>query len=312
MRKSTKVLLGLGALIATPIIINHVISKKAQSRIVKRENESLYNWEYGDISYTTAGDGPPLLLIHGVYPGASGALEYKRVIEEFAKDYKVYALDLLGFGHSDKPNVSYSAYLYVRLIKDFIDDIIGAPVVAVASLHAAASLATCAKLNPADFSKIILISPTGTTEHVELATDTEGRVKRALESPIFGTSFYNALTSKKAFSAIFESEGLAANPDENTLDEFYLSAHAAGAGGKYPMAALVSKFFNTDIKNTLEELTVPFHIITGDEAPDYNNFILWKGLGDDIPTSLIEGAKLLPQLDKPVEFCELCKELLAK
>ncbi|MDR2166554.1 MAG: alpha/beta fold hydrolase [Clostridiales bacterium] len=309
MRKSTKLLLALGAAVATPIIINHTISKKAAQRITKRENESIYNWEYGDIRYLTAGEGAPLLLIHGIYPGA-GALEFKAVIDKFAQDYKVYALDLLGFGYSDKPNISYSTYLYVRLIKDFIDDIIGAPVTAAASLHSAAALANCAKLNPDDFTKIVLISPTGTTEYVEMATDVEGHAKKLFESPIAGTSFYHALTSKRALENIFEYEGLAATPDAQTLDEFYLSAHAEGVGGKYPIAALIAKFFNTDIKKTLEELAIPYHIITGDEAPCNNNFIHWKGLGEETATSLIEGAQLLPHMDKPEEFYNLVKELL--
>ena len=309
MRKSTKALMAIGAAVATPIIINHVIAKKAQTRIVKRISESLYNWEYGDIRYITAGEGAPLLLIHGIYPGA-GAVEFKKVIDEFAKDYKVYVPDLLGFGYSDKPNVSYSAYLYVRLIKDFTEDVIGGPVVAAASLHSAASLAACAELNPENFSKILLISPTGTTEDVEMATDLDDHLKKALESPILGTSFYNALTSKKVLPNFFEYEGLAEKPDTEILDELYLSAHAGGAGGKYPIAALLAKFFNGDIKTILEGLSTPYHIITGEITPNSRHFALWSGLGQEIPTSLVEGARLLPHMDNPIEFYNLCKELL--
>ena len=311
MKKGTKVLLGLAAVVATPIIINRIISKKAAERIEARENESIYNWEYGDIRYLTAGeaDAPPMLLVHGIYPGA-GALEFNEVMDKFAQDYRVYALDLLGFGYSDKPNVTYSAYLYVRLIKDFIDDIIGAPVLAAGSLHSAAALATCAKLNPEVFTKLLLVSPTGTTEIVELAKDVEGGVKKVLESPIFGTSFYHLLTSKRALPEFFETEGLGAKPDAIQLEELYLSAHAEGAGGKYPIAALLAKFFNTDIKTTLDDLTVPYHIITGDVAPDSTGFAIWKGMGANTATSLIEDAMLLPHLDKPEEFYALCKELI--
>jgi len=309
MKKRTKLLLAVGAAIATPLIINHTITKKAQARLPKRESESLFNWEYGDIRYITVGEGPPLLLLHGIYPGA-GALEFKQVIEKFAENHKVYVPDLLGFGYSDKPNISYCAYLYVRLIKDFAEEIIGEPVVAAASLHTAAALATCAKLNPEDFTKIILISPTGTDENVEFATDVESYAKRALETPIFGTSFYHALTSKKALPEFLKYEGIADSVDEETLDELYLSAHAGGVGGKYPIAALLSKFFNGDINATLEALTVPYHISTGDTPPQSEHFALWSEIGEDTPASVVENARLLPHLDNPEAFYTLCKELI--
>jgi len=309
MRTSTKLLLGLGALVATPIVINHMITKNAQARTPKRLSESTYNWEYGDIRYIAIGEGEPLVLIHGIYPGA-GALEFKEIINELAQDYKVYVPDLLGFGYSDKPNVSYSAYFYVRLIHDFIQDVIGKPVIATASLHSAASLASCAKLNPDDFKKIILISPTGTNENIQMATDVEGKAKKALESPVLGTSVYHILTSKRALPEFFATEGLTSKPDPETLDELYLSAHAGGAGGKYPIAALLSKFFNGDIKTTLDELTVPHHIITGAIIPKSHLFALWSELGDTVATSLIEDAHLLPHLDKPEEFLATLKELI--
>ena len=311
MKKCTKLLLALGAAVAAPIIINHKITKKAAERITQRENESIYNWDYGDIRYLTAGDAdaPPMLLVHGIYPGA-GALEYKNVLDLFAKDYRVYAIDMLGFGYSDKPNATYSAYLYVSLIKEFIDDIIGKPVTAVASLHSAAALVACAKLNPDDFTKLLLISPTGTTDFVEMAADVDGYVNKVFGSPVFGTSFYHALVSKKALPEFFDKEGLCGKLDCETLDEFYLSAHAHGAGGKYPIAALIAKHFNTDIKKMLDELTIPFNIITGDIQPTSSGFGVWRGLGENTPTSLVEDAHLLPHLDKPDEFYALAKELL--
>ena len=313
MKKSTKFILGLAAAVATPIVINKIITKKANERIVPRENESIYNWEYGDIRYLTAGDDdkPPMLLVHGIYPGAS-ALEFKHVMDEFANDYKVYALDLLGFGYSDKPNITYSAYLYVRLIKVFIDDIIGKPVVGMGSLHSAAVLANCAKLHPEVFEKLILISPTGTTETVEMATDVESGLKKFLESPVVGTSFYHMLTSKRAMPEFFAREGLGEIMPGQDLEDFYLASHAGGAGGKYPIAALISKFFNTDIKATLDELTVPFHIITGDVTPDSTGFAIWKGMGANTPTSLIEDAALLPHVELPEEFYDLAKEKLGQ
>lgn len=54
----------------------------------------------------TPGDqGPPLVLVHGF--GAS-AYHYRYNIPVLAQTHKVYAIDLLGFGFSDKPVIDYN------------------------------------------------------------------------------------------------------------------------------------------------------------------------------------------------------------
>ena len=95
--------------------------------------EYYYAWKgQYKIRYTTTcggkekGNKPPILLIHGF--GAS--LDYYREqIPVFAENgYDVYAIDLLGFGKSDKIvnpfGQGYSAKLWAGLVLDFIDEII--------------------------------------------------------------------------------------------------------------------------------------------------------------------------------------------
>lgn len=48
------------------------------------------------------GDGPPVLLLHGGGPGASGVSNYTRNIAELAKEYRVIVPDLPGYGRSTK------------------------------------------------------------------------------------------------------------------------------------------------------------------------------------------------------------------
>ena len=311
MRKSTKVLLGIGALVATPIIINHVIAKKAAERIEKAaaqsaDEQNVYEWDYGNIRYNAIGEGKPLLLLHGLYPGADRT-EWEHVIELFAQNYKVYAPDLLGFGYSDKPAIDYCNYLFVRLIKDFAENVISEPVTAVASLHTAAALVSCASLNPEDFEKIILVSPTGLEAETPLAQDEDSMAKKALESPIFGTSVYNALCSKKGLTEFYKKEGLGEFTDDAQLEKIYLSAHAEGANGKYAIAALLGKFFNTDIKETLANLEVPHDIIVGDTQPQGSGFTIYNGMCSDIEAKTIEGAGLLPHICNPEEVYNTCK-----
>jgi len=52
----------------------------------------------------------------------------KKLLTSWQKHFRVYAVDLLGFGFSDKPSAApYSADLYVELISDFIREVSGGP-----------------------------------------------------------------------------------------------------------------------------------------------------------------------------------------
>ena len=313
MKRSTKALLVVGALIATPLIANHIIAKKAQRRISASPNTETYDWEYGKIKYSVRGreSAPPLLLVHGVYPGASN-LEWEGAAALFTDTYRVYSLDLLGFGYSDKPYLDYSSYLYVRLIKDFVENVIGQPVVAAASLHGATSLISCAALNPEDFDKLLLISPVGLECGTPLAQEEDEYVKKAFSVPLAGTSFYNGLCSKRALPKLFKTESFAdeAFMTDEMLDKIYLSAHSDATGGKYAVAALLSKFFNADVKDCLAKLTVPYTIILGEQFDTEARFKFYQGIDEEYPATTIEGAGILPHMVSPEIFVETVKDLL--
>ena len=74
------------------------------------------------INYRVEGPstGPPILLIHGF---GANVNHYRFQFPALAEaGYRVYAIDLLGFGASDKPsNVPYSMELFATIIKDFVE-----------------------------------------------------------------------------------------------------------------------------------------------------------------------------------------------
>ncbi|KAK4266927.1 hypothetical protein QN277_023785 [Acacia crassicarpa] len=73
--------------------------------------------------------GPPLLLVHGF--GAS-IPHWRRNIKTLAHNHTVYAIDLLGFGASDKPpGFSYTMETWSQLILDFLDEVIQKPTVLI-------------------------------------------------------------------------------------------------------------------------------------------------------------------------------------
>lgn len=76
-----------------------------------------WEWQGHKICYTMMGAGHPLVLIHGF--GASIG-HWRNNIPVLAEaGYQVFALDLLGFGGSDKPTLNYSLDLWEALLIDF-------------------------------------------------------------------------------------------------------------------------------------------------------------------------------------------------
>ncbi len=56
------------------------------------------------LNFTMAGDGPPILLVHG-WMGSS--YHWRKVIPLLAAAHRVVAIDARGYGESDKPNEGY-------------------------------------------------------------------------------------------------------------------------------------------------------------------------------------------------------------
>ena len=73
------------------------------------------------IEHSIAGSsGPPILLVHGF--GAS-VYHWRYNIPELAKNHRVFALDMLGFGWSEKPVMEYQGcHIWSEQIRDFIKE----------------------------------------------------------------------------------------------------------------------------------------------------------------------------------------------
>ena len=88
-----------------------------------------WQWQGYNTVYTVQGEGQPLLLIHGF--GASVGHWRKNIPRLADAGYQVFAVDLLGFGGSDKPALDYSVELWQQQLYDFWEDKINEPTVFV-------------------------------------------------------------------------------------------------------------------------------------------------------------------------------------
>jgi pimeloyl-ACP methyl ester carboxylesterase len=96
-------------------------------------NQRDWIWRGWRIRYTygrsqTLNENPPLLLVHGF--GASIG-HWRHNLTEFTQHHTVYALDLLGFGASEKVAAPYDTGFWAEQIYDFWRTFIGKPVVLV-------------------------------------------------------------------------------------------------------------------------------------------------------------------------------------
>lgn len=74
---------------------------------------------HGDrVAYRDVGDGPALLLIHGM---AGSSATWRELIPRLSRRYRVIAPDLLGHGHSDKPRGDYSLGAFAVFLRDLLD-----------------------------------------------------------------------------------------------------------------------------------------------------------------------------------------------
>lgn len=70
------------------------------------------------LHYVEAGAGPPVVLLHGL---GSDARAWRQTIPALASSYHVFALDQIGFGQSDKPDIPYRVGVLVDSLTGFLD-----------------------------------------------------------------------------------------------------------------------------------------------------------------------------------------------
>lgn len=101
---------------------------------------------------------PPLLLVHGF--GASTD-HWRKNISGLCEDFHVFAIDLLGFGRSAKPNLEYSGDLWRDQLHDFISEVIGQPAVLAGNSLGGYTCLCVAAQRPDAAAGVVLLNSAG-------------------------------------------------------------------------------------------------------------------------------------------------------
>lgn len=277
-----------------------------------------FDWQHGRVFYKTAGpstSAPPLVFIHGVAAGASSFM-WRKNFDDLATDFRVFALDLLGFGLSDKPATApYSADLYVDLISDFIREVAGVPSNVVASSVGAAYAIRVADEHPKLIRALVLNAPTG----VDKLNNRPGMAGAAfyglLQSPVLGTSFYNVMASERSIRD-YAGNHLFHDPRRVTdrlVANLYATSHQPGA--QYAIAAFLSGYLNTDTRAAFSRLGQNVTLVWGkqDATTPLEHGLALLQLNSRARFEVFDHCRMLPEQEHPEKFNALVRDaFLAK
>jgi pimeloyl-ACP methyl ester carboxylesterase len=235
---------------------------------------------------------------------------WRKNFDELAKDFHVYAFDLLGFGFSDKPSVApYSADLYVELISDFIREVSGYPANVVASSLGAAYAIRVADEHPELINAMILNGPAGADALNRRPGMAGAAFYGLLQSPVLGTSFYNVMASERSIRD-YARDNLFYDHRRVTdrlVTNLYATSHQPGA--QHAIAAFLSGYLNTDTRSPFARLTQPTVLVWGkqDTTTPLEKGVSLRALNPRASLEVFDYCRMMPEQEKPEEFNALVR-----
>lgn len=255
-------------------------------------------WRGHRVAYTRHGAGTPVLLVHGIYAGAS-SYEWRHAVDALAERHTVYALDLLGFGRSARPKLRYTPAMYQAFLAEVMAKLGHGPLVVVASSLSAAFVVALAARDPRHIAALVLVGPTGLGQR-NAAPSGPFVSDFLLDAPIVGASVYNALTSPSSVRAFLREVYANDRLVSDDLVEHYVS-NARQPGAKHAVAALLGGRLDLDIRNALRRARHPLMILWGEQARlnSVQNAHAFRVLKPDAEWALISDAGDLPHDEQP-------------
>lgn len=307
-----KLLLSSGAALGTAAVYNAY----ARRGVPPLQNliggdEHFMQWRGHRLAYTVRGEGPPLLLVHSIH-AAGWSFEWRRNVDVLARTNTVYALDLPGFGRSDRPAIRYTAQLYQNAIGDFARQVIGTPVALVATSLSGAYAIALAASDPTRYPAVVAICPTGLTRLDHSPGPGSEASRFFIDAPVLGTAAFNALVSRASLTTFLR---LTYNNDRLVtpalIDVHYATSHQPGA--RHAPAAFVARALDLDIRASLRRLTQPLLVIWGAQADSVpvEHSRAFRIAKPDCEVAVIDRAGDLPHDEGAEEFNELVAGFLS-
>lgn len=314
-KKLSLIALFTGTAIGTMHMINRIFSYIATADdLLEEDSYQYYEWRFGKIAYKKKGKGTPLLLVHNLDVCASSN-EWRNVEDSLAENHTVYTLDLLGCGCSDHPILTYTNYLYVQLITDFIKHIIKEKTDLIVSGSSSSFVLMACSNDDTIINRVAMINPQNLVTLAKIPTKRTKIIKHLLYMPILGTFIYNMKVNKRTIMQNYSSAYLY---DPNEICErdiltCFEASHREKTHSKYLYACQKSRYLNTNVMCCLNKLNNSIFIIAGNSNPE--NMLIAEQYQNQLPSIEIVGinnTKMLPHVEKAEEFIEQIQILFSE
>jgi pimeloyl-ACP methyl ester carboxylesterase len=285
---------------------------------IDAERHEIATADAGKLTYyaDTSASGRPLVLLHGIHAAAS-SYEMKPLFDYFRGERPVYALDMPGFGFSERARRAYSPGTFVHAIEHMLRNVsTREPVDVIALSLTGEYLAKVAVEMPELVRSLVLISPTGFASEGEQGWLEKLSRQRARMLP---TGFSETLPSRLLYELIvsrasiryFLRKSFNERIDEGMAAYAYATSHQPGAFHA-PMAFLSGALFpRGEATNIYHHVHAPA-LVLYDQDP-YTSFSTLTEFAErhhNFQMQRVAPSHGLPQFDLPEQSIEAIRVFL--
>ncbi len=192
------------------------------------------NTRFLNVYVDRSGSGRPLVLIHSIN-AAGCSYETRPIFNYYRGERPLYALDLPGFGSSERADRVYTPELYTEAILDLLRLKVKEPADVVALSLSSEFAARAALQHPELFHSLTLISPSGFTAREDKRASQKANDQgnssfayRLLSFPLWGRAFYDLLATKPSIHYFLDMSFV--GPVDPGLEAYdYATSHQPGA-----------------------------------------------------------------------------------
>jgi len=238
------------------------------------------------LRYYDTGSGPPLVLIHGI---GGDADEWAFCFDALGAQHRVIALDLLGFGRSDKPAIEYSIAVFVEVLDHFLRGLDIARASLVGNSLGGWTAAAFALRFPQRVDKVVLV-------------DTAGVWSGPADLP-FDLHVSTLAHMRYVMEHVFYDKSLAT---DELVDLAYRQHLERGDGSTIDRLLQNLRDGRERLDDTIGQLSMPVLVIWGeqDELIPVENGRRIQELVRGSRLEVIPQCGHLPALEKPAEFVQ--------
>jgi len=304
----TGTVIGSFSAVVMTVVINKIIFfYSTMKKMLVSEESFFYEWRFGNIHYIKKGQGKPVVLLHDLNP-VSSVYEWKNMTDRLAENHTVYALDLLGCGHSDKPRMTYTNYLYVQMLNDFIREVIKGKTDVITSASSCAIALMACHVEPSLYHKLMMINPEAPGSLAKVPKFYHKLYKYMIEIPVTGTLIYNIRTAflsiRRTFVRKYYHQASLVRKDD--IRAYHEAAHTGGSSSKYLHASIYSRYTNIPVYQAVKNSNLSMVIAGGEYVRDIEETMkIYTDLNPSIETVMIKGANYMPQLEMPDQMAEI-------